>query len=46
MSIQAKAVGTNQQLVPVDTEGLMFKRGEPGSWDEAGVGSPVVRSSL
>ena len=44
MSIQVKAVGTDLHLV--HTEGLMFKRGEPGSWDEAGVGSPVVSSTI
>ena len=42
MNMQAKSVGASQQLVR--TEGLMFKKGEPGSWDEAGVGSPVVRT--
>lgn len=26
-------------------EGLVFSRGQPGSWDEAGVGSPVVGSA-
>ena len=24
----------------------MFKKGEPGSWDEGGVGSPVVSEGL
>ncbi|GAX80376.1 hypothetical protein CEUSTIGMA_g7815.t1 [Chlamydomonas eustigma] len=38
--VTVRAVCSNQ---PATTEGLIFRRGTPGSWDEAGVGSPVVR---
>ena len=30
----------------VTTDGLLFGKGEAGSWDEAGVGSPVVSQGL
>ena len=38
--MQLGASVTSQKVV---TDGLIFSRGEAGSWDEAGVGSPVVR---
>ncbi len=40
----AGGVGVLQAPAAEDTAGLVFSPGEPGAWDDACVGNPVVRS--
>ncbi|KAG2502055.1 hypothetical protein HYH03_000549 [Edaphochlamys debaryana] len=40
------AASTSAEAAPVSKQGQVFSLGEPGSWDEAAVGSPVVRCYL
>ncbi len=40
----AGGVGVLQAPAAEDTAGLVFSLGEPGAWDDACVGNPVVRS--
>lgn len=44
MQVATRAAITESSVDTAQQDGLVFPRGPAGSWDEAGVGSPVVSS--